>query len=119
MPSTVIDSTDFLITSARDETVEGFDTSRNKNVEFLPINLGEKFPKLIILSASGCSIKGIAKENFKGLNMLRHLLLIRNQIERVDDDTFEFIPAVERISLGEQLSVLLIEFIIIIDFTSF
>lgn len=101
MYSTVIDSSDFLITSARDKTVNGFRAFNNKKLEHLPENLGEKFPNLLILFAGYCSIREISKESFRGLGNLRFLDLEKNKIERIDDDTFDFIPAVERIDLGE------------------
>lgn len=104
MKTTAIDSPDFLITSDRDETVEGFAAWTNKKLEFLPTNLGEKFPNLIVLSAQNSAIKKITKKSFKGLGRLRKLYLHDNQIEAVDDDAFEFVPAVEEINLREYLS---------------
>lgn len=101
MHSTVIDSTDFLITSARDAVVGGFYAHKNQKLEHLPKNFGEKFPNLIALSARFCSIKQIRKENFKGLNRLRGLWINSNQIEKIDDNTFDYIPAMETINLGE------------------
>lgn len=103
MKSTVINSTHFSITSAQDETLEleGFSALHNKKMEFLPANLGEKFSNLLGLQAFNCSIKEISKENFKDLNKLRQLWLQNNQIDRIDDDTFELISAVEKINLRE------------------
>lgn len=100
MESTVIDSTCFLIATHRDETVEGFDAFGNRNLEYLPNNLGEKFSNLLFLQAGDCSIKEIFKENFSGLKRLQILNLQYNQIESIDDDTFEYIPVVEEISLS-------------------
>lgn len=99
--ATVIDSTDFLITSDRDETVKGFYALNNKNLEFLPKNIGEKFPNLLVLQVGGCSVKAISKEHFKGLTMLQGLAISNNQLETIDDDTFDHIPAVVKISLCE------------------
>lgn len=101
MESTAINSTDFRITSERDEDVQRFYASFNDKLEYLPANLGETFPNLTELHANVCAIKEISKENFEGLNQLRELHLNFNQIESIDNDTFEFIPAVERINLCE------------------
>lgn len=101
MTSTAVKSTDFLITSARDETVEGFCSSQNGKLDNLPKNLGEKFSNLIGLRAANCSIKKITKESFKGLKKLRELILFDNQIEIIPDDAFEYIPAIEKIWLCE------------------
>lgn len=101
MVSAVINTNDFVITSARDATVTGFDAENNKKLEKFPKNLAEKFPNLILLDGHNCSIKQISKESFRGLNKLKILDLGNNQIERIDDDTFAFIPAVGKIWLGE------------------
>lgn len=98
---TVVDSNDFLITSARNETVEGFFAQENKNLEYLPTNLGEKFPNLLFLATVNCSIKEITKESFKGLSLLRNLYLHSNQIEKIDDDTFDYISAIQLIALSK------------------
>lgn len=101
MDSTVIDSKDFTITSERDETVEAFHADGNKQLKRLPNNLGKKFPSLFQLSAADCSIKEVLKENIKGLSKLQFLFLSGNKIEKIDDDTFEYISAVEIIDLCE------------------
>lgn len=101
MQTFAIDSNDFVISSVRDETIEGFSAYQNKKVEYLPTNLGETFPNLLALSADYCSIEEIRKENFKGLGKLRFLLLHNNQVEMIEDDTFDSIPAFEEIFLGE------------------
>lgn len=100
MESTEINSNDFLITSPRDETVKGFYAANNKNLRSLPKNLGV-FPNLIVLDAEACSITKISKESFEGLSKLILLLLRGNQIEEIEGDTFEHIPAVQLITLGE------------------
>lgn len=101
MSSTVIESTEFLI--SRDETVEGFDAYSNQRLKRLPSNLGETLPNLLTLQAYQCSIREIRQEDFKGLSKLGDLNLSFNQIEQINDDTFEGIPAVERINLSEYL----------------
>lgn len=101
MDSTVIESTEFLITSNRDETVGGFIADNNEKLEHLPSNLGEKFQNLLALEVYECSLKEITKENFKGLNQLQTLFLAFNQIETIDDDTFDYITTTEEIVLGE------------------
>lgn len=101
MSSTAITSNDFLITTARDDSVEGFYAEDNKKLVYLSTNLGEIFPNLIGVHASNCSIKTISKETFKGLNKLRELQLGSNQIAEIGDDYFDHIPSVEKIVLGE------------------
>lgn len=100
LESSAIDSRNFLITSAREETVEGFSVWQNKKVEYLPKNTGEKYPNLIGYDARDCSIKEISKEDFKGLSKLQRLYLNYNQIEKISDDTFDSISGVHEILLG-------------------
>lgn len=101
MHSTAIDSTDFLITSPRSESLEIFHAYQNKKLEHLPRNLGGKFPNLRGLLVQCCSIKEISTDQFKGFNKLQRLSLAYNQIEVIDDDVFEYIPEVELIILSE------------------
>lgn len=89
----------------RDETVEGFWAYNNKKLQHFPSNLAEKFPNLLALSAYSCAIREIRRECFKGLKKLRHLALYGNQIEKIDDGTFEYIPFVEKIALREYFIV--------------
>lgn len=99
-----INSTDFLITSPRNELFVVFFARYNKKLQYLPSNLGEKFPNLLSLFADGCSIEELSKENFKGLNKLNYLELSDNQIETINDDVFEYTPEIKGIDLGEQWS---------------
>lgn len=101
MQSTVIKSTEYIITTVRDLSMEGFDSWRNKRFEHLPINLGERFPNLINLDVQNCSIKVISKRSFKGVSKLRALGLYQNLIEKIDGDTFDYVPALEAIDLRE------------------
>lgn len=111
MHSIAINSRDFSITSDRNVTVNvtAINAIDNKNLKYLPINLGEKFPKLLKLAAAWCSIKEISKHNFEGLSELRYLNLYSNQIEKIDKDTFAFIPKVEEINLCEYFDYLSME----------
>lgn len=97
---TVIDSAGFFITSARDETVEGFHSTGNMKIEFLPENIAEKFPNLIALWAGG-AIKSISKRNFRNLRKLRGLSLESNFFDVIDSRTFEDLVALEKLYLGE------------------
>lgn len=96
---TVIDSIGYTINSTDDTTVLGLNFYTNKKVQFLPENIAQKFPNLEGYFAHECSIEGIAKINFKGLHRLRRLELCNNKIETVDQDTFEDLNLLERLTL--------------------
>lgn len=101
MTSAIIDSADFLLTSTRDDSVKKFDADGNKNLEYLPTKIGEKFPNLVRLNAASCSLRKIFKGNFKGLDMVFEIYLDYNQIEGIDDDTFDYLPSLEMVGLRE------------------
>lgn len=87
--TTAINSTGFTISSESDESVEGFNSWNNPKIEYLPEEISETFPNLIVLSAGSCSIKSVSKVNFRNLNQLRYVHLYRNEIERIDNDVFD------------------------------
>lgn len=101
MKTTIIDSEGFLITTPADSSVEGFASYGNKNLKFMPENLAEKLPNLIIIWAQSCSIEKLSKKNFQNLNKLRGLALSNNLIEKITSDTFEDLVSLTHLYLGE------------------
>lgn len=99
---TAIDSLGFTISSPRDETLEVLRLYDNKKIQFLPEEVYKQFPNLFMYKAYNCSIKEVSKINFKLLPKLRLLDLSRNQIERIESNTFEDLAAVQMISLCEK-----------------
>ena len=61
----------------------------NKEVNFLPGNIADAFPKMIVYEAYNCALKTIQKTSFKGLKKLKHLNLASNEIEWIDGDSFK------------------------------
>ena len=98
--TTEINSADTTIT-ARDESVEGFWLWVNKKIKFLPIDVSEKFPNLLGLSAYSCSLTTVSKANFKGLSKLRYLNLGYNQIEKIRSDVFSDLVSLEQLHMCE------------------
>lgn len=105
--TTSIDAKDSTILT-RDDSIGGLWLYSNKKIQFLPIRVGEKFPNLMGIFAGDCSINEISRENFKGLNKLKHLILRNNQIEMIARDTFNDLTSIERFDLGKKLSFILI-----------
>lgn len=101
--STVIDASDFTISTPRDETIKGLSFIWNEKISFLPLKIAEKFPNLIGINGMNCSIKTIRKENFQNLNKLKWIWLSINQIETIFSDTFEGLLTLEEITLGKFL----------------
>lgn len=98
---TVIEASDYEISTAREQTVRGLRLNGNKKISFLPLEAYKKFPNLIGYYAYECSIKMLKKENFLNLDKLKHIILFKNQIEMIYSDTFEGLSSLERIDLGK------------------
>lgn len=96
----VIDNPNVTINSPQDETIEILRLDRNYGlVEYLPINIHIAFPNLIDLTASECSIKMVHKENFRNLSKLKLLVLGKNKLKIIDDDTFVYLEVLEYLYL--------------------
>lgn len=99
--STVIDSEGFTITTPVTMSVEGLSSFGNRKIKFLPENLAEKFPKLLIMWAQSCSIEKITKKNFQNLNKLLGLAIGDNRIEKIASDTFGDLLSLTHLYMGE------------------
>lgn len=97
--STTIDSNDTTVEV--DETIDLLSFAANKKIQFLPVEVAVSFPKLKVYGAVGCSIETIEKIHFKGLAMLRYLLLKDNYIKTIPSDSFEDLTSLEALVLGK------------------
>lgn len=103
---TAINASDCTISGLQDESVRLFDASRNKNLEFLLIHVGDKFPNLVSYAAERCAITEISRQNFANLFHLRMLNLNRNLIESINIDTFYDLVSLESLMLGKLFFIL-------------
>jgi Leucine rich repeat len=104
--TTSIDSPEtIIISSAFDSSMGGLRFDHNKQVYYLPENVGEKFPNLLAHYASFCNVKEISKKHFKNLSKLKFLGLDHNQIETILSDTFEDLIELEILWLSKWLAV--------------
>lgn len=97
--STIIDANDTTVLA--EPSVQVLDFGYNKKIEFLPVEVANSFPALKIYAANDCSIKTIAKVNFKDMQFLMELTLENNQIEIIRSDTFEDLISLQGIYLRE------------------
>lgn len=98
---TSIASDNLRISAKRREFIKGIKFFRNQRIQYLPVFINSKFPKIIRLEATGCSIKKISKDNFQGLFQLYELNLDENFLEEIRSDTFEDLKSVKYIHLGK------------------
>lgn len=104
---TAINASDFTISGQEDESVLLFDSSRNHNVEYLPIRISNQFPNLVTYDADRCAIKEISKSNFENLFHLRMLNLIGNRLKIIVSDTFRDLVSLESLLLGKYLCLII------------
>lgn len=96
-----INSTKSKFSDVSDQTVSRLHLSNNKNIFLLPENIDEKFPNLLQYEAKKCEILIIVKTNFKNLRQLKKLNLWGNKIEKIPNDVFQDLTALEVLSLGK------------------
>jgi Leucine-rich repeat (LRR) protein len=88
-----------MISIPRDNFIKAFDCSDNKNIQFLPENVGDRFPNLLYHNASNCNITNVSKKNFQGLFKLKVLDLSHNRIEKIPSNTFDDLDELEQLLL--------------------
>lgn len=81
-----------------DVTIKGL-TFQSYRFYFLPDNVTENFPDLLVYRANDCSIKAISKRFFRGLTKLKILHLGSNKIEKISTDTFEDLAELKELFL--------------------
>lgn len=97
--SAAIDIDNVRFEGEADDTIGALDLRALSTNSFLPIEVDAKFPALVLYQSCCASIKTISKKNFKNLSSLRFLSLADNQIEKIPNDTFEDLKALEWIEL--------------------
>ena len=81
------------------DSIQALSFVDNKNIKYLPVNIGESFPNIMIISASGNSIEKVSSENFKNMPQLKSLNLSGNRIKTLSSDTFENLDNLEELIL--------------------
>jgi Leucine-rich repeat (LRR) protein len=90
------------ILTALDKYILVLTFSRNSEIYYLPINVADKFPNLMVYNASFCSIKKVLNMNFQFLSKLKTLDLSFNQVEVIEKETFVDLKSLETIRLSKQ-----------------
>lgn len=100
--STVINSTGFTISTEKDISVSGLFFGGNRQIKFLPTHIDENFPSLVAYYVGECSITSVSKDDFEGLSLLKALWLSGNEIEKINDDTFDEVKSLQWLGLSEK-----------------
>jgi len=86
--ATSINNSSTNMSSAIDDSIKAMQFGFNKNIHFLPVDVCESFPALVVYHAYGCSISKLFNGNFRKLEKLEYLNLGSNRIERIFNNTF-------------------------------
>lgn len=81
-------------------TIDAINIFHQRNIEFLPVLLHERFPMLKLYVVKNTPIRKISKKNFEKLYELVELYLQRTQIEMIKSDTFEDLIGLQSIWIG-------------------
>lgn len=73
----------------------------NQQVEYLPTNIGETFPRLNSLRIQRSGLKNIDRNSFSKMNDLETLSLWNNDLESLDHDTFDDLPLLIHLDLND------------------
>ena len=94
-----IDDEGFFVACDPNLSIPAFSIEHIKEVKFLPENIVDSFPELIVFEVWNCSIKTVHGEHFKGLTKLEYLNLAYNEIESMDGDSFKDLTKLENLDL--------------------
>lgn len=94
-----IDTKNYKILDEADTSITKFEIEGNGFVKFLPTNIGEVFPMLLVLEVESCAIESIKADVFEGLETLQTLNLRSNQISNVDENAFEKLTTLRELNL--------------------
>lgn len=89
-----------FIDSPTDLKIEGLSIQIKREVEFLPKNISESFPRLIGVSVTYCGLKSVHENSFKGLKYLKYLRLDENYIKTIESGAFRDLTKLKQLSLN-------------------
>lgn len=98
-----INNEDDVIGSAFDTTIEQFHISRNKEVRFLPREIGERFPNLENFFVRDCGLEVLRNHYFQNMRNLRLLSLQNNKISSIESFAFQGLTKVEHLFFDNNL----------------
>jgi len=101
--SQTLNSEEYALAPEVDNTIEKFLVNENKEMEYLPSNVGEKFPRLKVLQFWGCGLKVVREFYFKKMQNLRFLFLAANKITLIEKDAFKDLVSVEELWLSRNM----------------
>lgn len=96
----VVSDEKFVISSLRNDSNSAFKIDSKRGVQFLPTNLFDVLPNLVLIKIRQCSVKSINGNHFKNLPKLKFLELSDNKIGSVDSKAFADLVSLEVLDLS-------------------
>lgn len=95
-----VDSPDYtFVNDTNYASLETLHIIHQRNMDFLPVEVHERFPRLRFYWVLDTPIQKIFKKNFEKLFQLEQLQLKSNQIEMIKSDTFEDLKSLKEIHI--------------------
>jgi FtsZ-binding cell division protein ZapB len=89
---------------ARLETLDfGFlhDNCHELNLNFIPKNISNAFPRLIVLAFNNCPINFVTREDFEGISTLEVLNMQKCNIQNIPGDLFASMPNLQFVGFAQ------------------
>lgn len=90
-------------------TVQAFEIRKNRKVEYLPRDIGHKFPNLLEFWADSCNLAVIREFYFENMRNLQSLDLRDNKIVNIESRAFKDLTSLTELFLQNNLIVTLNE----------
>lgn len=100
--TTVISAIGVIFADPENIDVDSILLADNKKIQYLPIKVHKKFPKLETYGSKNAPVKEISALNFEGLMSLKSLDLRKNQIKFIPNDCFEDLIKLLVVNLGKK-----------------
>lgn len=98
--NTVISANNVTVSGLENSKIDAILFSYNKKIQFLPVNVHERFPSLEFYLAKDAAIQGVSALNFNKLSSLKYLDLRKNQITFIPSDCFKTLIRINVIHLS-------------------
>lgn len=106
--TTSISAINVILTDPENRDVDALLFANNKKIQFLPVAVHKKFPKLEFYWAKNASVKEISVTNFESLINLKSIDLRDNQIEAILNNCFEDLFKLLEVNLGRDFRLLIL-----------
>lgn len=88
------------VVNSYETSFQGLSIRKNKDVEFIPAEIGENFPSMRGLKFFGCSIKSVTEKSLQNLTKLVIFGINQNEVDHVECKAFRNLQSLEYLRMG-------------------